>query len=61
MDQDGANHQLPDRRQRAGADPALLASAAQEITYLSYAGGPPRVYLLNIDTGKQESIGDFPA
>src|SRR6476619_5046013 len=33
---------------------------AQEITYLSYANGAPRVYLFNIDTGQQEVIGDFP-
>src|SRR6266852_1063561 len=37
-----------------------LALMDQEITYLSYASGTPRVYLFNIDTGRQESIGDFP-
>src|SRR6185369_4610173 len=34
--------------------------SAQQVTYLSYAGGTPRVYLFNIDTGRQESVGDFP-
>lgn len=27
---------------------------------MSYAGGRPRVYLLNIDTGQKELVGDFP-
>src|SRR6202044_261713 len=34
--------------------------SVQEITYLSYSAGTPRVYIFNIDTGQQESIGDFP-
>lgn len=32
----------------------------QEITYLSYNNDNPRVYLYNIDTGRQEVVGDFP-
>ncbi|WP_119423023.1 Tol-Pal system beta propeller repeat protein TolB [Desertibaculum subflavum] len=32
----------------------------QEITYLSYFNDNPRVYLYNIDTGRQEVVGDFP-
>ena len=30
------------------------------VTYLSYFRNMPRVYLLNIETGKQEVVGDFP-
>ncbi len=37
-----------------------FSPTAQEVTYLSYAEGEPRVYLLNIETGKQEIVGDFP-
>src|SRR5258708_7644144 len=37
-----------------------FSPTAQEITYLSYARGLPRVYLFNIDTGQQEVLGDFP-
>ncbi|MAM67491.1 MAG: Tol-Pal system beta propeller repeat protein TolB [Rhodospirillaceae bacterium] len=59
MDQDGANHRfLTD-----GRDLVLtprFSPTAQEITYLSYTAGQPRVYLYNIDTGQKEIIGDFP-
>ncbi|MFQ5534856.1 MAG: Tol-Pal system beta propeller repeat protein TolB [Sphingomonadales bacterium] len=37
-----------------------FSPTTQEITYLSYYGGRPRVYLYNIDSGKQEVLGDFP-
>jgi TolB protein len=33
---------------------------SQEITYMSYGQGQPRVYLLNIDTGQREIVGNFP-
>lgn len=59
MDQDGANHRfLTD-----GADLVLtprFSPSTQEITYMSYYNGVPRVYLYNIDTGKRERLGDFP-
>jgi TolB protein len=59
MDQDGANNQfLTDGR--ALVLTPRFSPTAQEITYLSYANGAPRVYLLNIDTKQQELIGDFP-
>ena len=59
MDQDGANHKfLTD-----GASLVLtprFSPSAPEITYLSYLGGRPRVYIYNIDTGQREVLGDFP-
>ena len=59
MDQDGENHQfLTD-----GADLVLtprFSPAAQDITYMSYYGNKPRVYLFSISTGQQEVLGDFP-
>jgi len=59
MDQDGANNRfLTDGR--ALVLTPRFSPTAQEITYLSYANGAPRVYLFNIDTGQQEVIGDFP-
>jgi TolB protein len=59
MDQDGANHRfLTDGR--ALVLTPRFSPTAQEITYLSYARGVPRVYLFNIDTGQQELLGDFP-
>ena len=32
----------------------------QEITYMSYESGQPRVYLLQIETGQRELVGNFP-
>ena len=59
MDQDGANHQyLTDGR--ALVLTPRFSPSAQQITYLSYAGGTPRVYLFNIDTGQQEADRRFP-
>ncbi len=59
MDQDGANHHyLTDGR--ALVLTPRFSPTAQEITYLSFAGNRPRVYLFNIDTGQQEVLGDFP-
>jgi TolB protein len=59
MDQDGANH----RYLTDGKDLVLtprFSPNAQEITYLAYHNNKPRVYLYNIDTGRQEVLGDFP-
>ena len=59
MDQDGANHRFLTN----GVDLVLtprFSPTAQEITYLSYFHDQPRVYILNIDTGQQEVVGDFP-
>ena len=60
MDQDGANvRYLTD-----GKDLVLTPRfnpTAQEITYMSYHGlDQPHVYLLNIETGQRELVGDFP-
>ncbi|WP_413206077.1 Tol-Pal system beta propeller repeat protein TolB [Rhodospirillum sp. A1_3_36] len=59
MDQDGAKHKYL----TSGEDLVLtprFSPTAQEITYLSWYNGVPRVYLLNIDTGRRELLGDFP-
>ena len=59
MDQDGANNQyLTDGR--ALVLTPRFSPSVQEITYLSYGSGAPRVFLFNIDTNHQESVGDFP-
>ena len=59
MDQDGENqHFLTD-----GRDLVLtprFSPSRQEITYMSYYGNLPRVYIYNIETGRQEVLGDFP-
>jgi len=59
MDQDGANHRFLTDGRALVLTPRFSPST-QEITYLSYARGVPRVYLFNIDTGQQEMLGDFP-
>jgi TolB protein len=59
MDQDGANHRFLTDGRSLVLTPRF-SPTAQEITYLSYTRGTPRVYLFNIDTGQQELLGDFP-
>ncbi len=59
MDQDGANvRYLTD-----GRDIVLtprFSPNRQELTYMSFASGQPRVYLLQLETGQREMVGNFP-
>jgi len=59
MDQDGANHRFLTDGSSLVLTPHF-SPTLQEITYLSYFGNVPRVYIFNIDTGNQEVLGDFP-
>jgi len=59
MDQDGANVRYLTRGEELVLTPRF-SPAAQEITYMSYGEGDPRVYLLNIETGQREVVGNFP-
>ncbi len=59
MDQDGANHRYLTDEGTLVLTPRF-SPTAQEVTYMSYKGGRPRVYLYNIDSGRQEVLGDFP-
>lgn len=59
MDQDGANHRFLTDGTALVLTPRF-SPTAQEITYLSYGAGSPRVFVYNIDTGQQELLGDFP-
>ncbi|MEP1443212.1 MAG: Tol-Pal system beta propeller repeat protein TolB [Hyphomicrobiales bacterium] len=60
MDQDGANV----RYLSNGTDLVLtprFSPTSQEITYMSFVPGrQPKVYLLNIETGQREIVGNFP-
>jgi len=59
MDQDGANV----RYLTKGGDIVLtprFSPTRQEITYMSFGGGQPRVYLLQLETGQRELVGNFP-
>ena len=59
MDQDGHNLRYLSDGRHLVLTPRF-SPTAQEITYLSYERGVPRVYLRHIDTGQQELLGDFP-
>jgi TolB protein len=59
MDQDGFNPRFLTR----GSDLVLtprFSPSTQEITYMEFGQGDPRVYLLNIETGQREIVGNFP-
>jgi len=59
MDQDGAGVRYLTRGEDLVLTPRFNPST-QEITYMSYGQGDPRVYLLNIETGQREIVGNFP-
>jgi TolB protein len=59
MDQDGAGVRYLTRGDDLVLTPRFNPST-QEITYMSYGEGQPRVYLLNIETGQREVVGNFP-
>ena len=60
MDQDGANNRI------LGDQPSSLiltprfSPNSPEITYMAFMGTKPRVFVRNIETGRQEPLGDFP-
>ncbi len=59
MDQDGANHKFLTTGDNLVLTPRFSPNQ-QEIAYLSYYKKLPRVYIWNIDTGRQRILGDFP-
>ncbi|WP_394034220.1 Tol-Pal system beta propeller repeat protein TolB [Xanthobacter albus] len=59
MDWDGANVSYLTRGDSLVLTPRF-SPTSQELTYMSYAQGEPRVYLLNIETGQREVVGNFP-
>jgi TolB protein len=60
MDQDGFNnHLLPDQPSTLVLTPRF-SPTTPEITYMAFMGNRPRVYIRNIETGRQEPLGDFP-
>jgi TolB protein len=59
MDQDGYNHHYLTDGKALVLTPRFSPSQ-QLITYMAYYNNKPRVYLYNIDTGRQEALGDFP-
>src|SRR3954464_5098424 len=59
MDQDGANVRYLTRGNDLVLTPRFSPSS-QEITYMEFGQGDPRVYLYNIETGQREIVGNFP-
>lgn len=58
MDQDGENLKYLTDGKYLVLTPRFSPNT-QEILYLSYAGGVPRVYLRDLQTGREESLGKF--
>ncbi|MGA2056420.1 MAG: Tol-Pal system beta propeller repeat protein TolB [Bradyrhizobium sp.] len=59
MDQDGFNVRYLTR----GSDLVLtprFSPSTQDITYMEFGQGDPRVYLMNIDSQQREVVGNFP-
>jgi TolB protein len=59
MDEDGANPIYMTHGDYMVLTPRFNPTA-QTIAYLSYVSGKPRVYLFDIDSGRQQMLGDFP-
>ena len=59
MDQDGAGHRFLTSGQNLVLTPRF-APNQQMITYMSFEGNRPRVWLYTLGSGRQQAIGDFP-
>ena len=59
MDQDGENHKYLTDGKNLVLTPRF-SPTQQQITYMAYVNNKPRVYLYDIDSGKQELLGNFP-
>jgi TolB protein len=59
MDEDGANVRYLTRGDDLVLTPRFSPST-QEVTYMAYGQGNPQVFLLNIETGQREIVGNFP-
>ncbi|CAN7519502.1 Tol-Pal system beta propeller repeat protein TolB [Rhizobium sp. LjRoot98] len=59
MDQDGFNARGITNSNDIVLTPRFSPNK-QEITYMSFEGNEPRVYLLQLETGQREVVGNFP-
>ncbi|MFP4313180.1 MAG: Tol-Pal system beta propeller repeat protein TolB [Alphaproteobacteria bacterium] len=59
MDQDGENHKYLTDGNNLVLTPRFSPSQ-QTIAYLAYVGNKPRVYIYDINTGRQNVLGEFP-
>lgn len=59
MDQDGANVRLLTQGQQLVLTPRFNP-VASEIAYMAYTKDQPEVFLMNLQSGKTEAVGQFP-
>jgi len=59
MDQDGANARYLTKGDELAVTPRF-SPTTQEVAYMAFGEGDPKVYILNIDTGQREVVGNFP-
>lgn len=59
MDQDGANIRMLTGSKDIVLTPRF-SPTRQEVTYMSFEGNQPKVYLLQLETGQREVVGNFP-
>jgi TolB protein len=59
MDQDGANVRLLSQGRELVLTPRFSPNS-QAIAYMQYTSDQPRVYLLNLESGQRELLGNFP-
>ncbi len=59
MDQDGANIRYLTRGDDLVVTPRFSPSS-QDVTFMSFGAGDPKVYVLNIENGQREVVGNFP-
>jgi len=59
MDQDGANVRTLTKSKAIVLTPRFSPNQ-QEVTYMSFEGEQPKVYLLQLETGQREVVGNFP-
>jgi len=60
MDMDGANLKYLDGGGNGLVVTPRFSPSAQQLAYMSFGSGDPKVTLLNLETGQHEAIGNFP-
>jgi len=59
MDQDGANMRPLTRGDDLVVTPRFSPSS-HDVAYMSFGTGDPKVYVMNIESGQREAVGNFP-
>jgi TolB protein len=59
MDQDGGNVRYLSNGEELVVTPRFSPSS-QDVAYMAFGNGDPRIYLLNIESGQREVVGNFP-